>query len=62
MRIARRLACAALLLSACAHYQNIGIESDPPGAQIYLDGKPAGTTPSQLQISRDAPHTVYLKK
>ena len=32
----------ALALSACGHYQNVGVESDPPGAQIYLDGKPVG--------------------
>ena len=62
MKFARRLACAALVLSACAHYQNVGIESDPPGAQIYLDGKLMGQTPLQLQVGRDAAHTVYLKK
>jgi hypothetical protein len=62
MRSARLLALAALALGACAPYQNIGIESDPPGAQIYLDGKLAGETPIQLRVPRDAPHTVYLKK
>jgi hypothetical protein len=62
MRSALGLACLALLLSACAHYQNVGIQSEPPGAQIYLDGKLAGTTPLELRVSRDAPHTVYLKK
>ncbi len=31
MRFAPRLACAALPVSACAHYQNAGIESEPPG-------------------------------
>jgi hypothetical protein len=51
-----------LLLSGCAAYQNVGVESDPPGAQIYVDGKLEGVTPLELRVSRDAPHTVYLKK
>ena len=61
MRI-RLLLCAALLSSGCAAYQNVGIESDPPGAEIYLDGKLAGQTPLELRVPRDAAHTVYLKK
>lgn len=52
----------ALLLAGCASYQNVGIESDPPGATIYLDGKPVGVTPQTLRVPRDAPHSVYLKK
>ena len=58
----KRAVLFALLLPACAAYQNVGIESDPPGAEIYLDGKPVGTTPQNLRVSREAPHTVYLKK
>jgi hypothetical protein len=52
----------ALLLPGCAAYQNVAIESDPPGATIYLDGKAVGATPQKLRISRDSSHTVYLKK
>jgi len=52
----------ALLLAACASYQNVAIESDPPGAEIFLDGKSVGDTPQSLRISREQPHTVYLKK
>ncbi len=64
MSFARLLAgtVAALALCACAAYQNYRIESDPPGAQIYLDGKLAGQTPLELRVPRDAAHTVYLKK
>jgi hypothetical protein len=47
---------------ACAAYQNVGVESDPPGAQIYLDGKLAEQTPAKLEIGRDKDHTVYLKR
>ena len=52
----------ALVLAGCASYQNVGVESDPPGAEIFLDGKSVGVTPQTLQIPRDAPHSVYLKK
>ena len=47
---------------ACASYQNVGVESDPPAAQIYLDGQLVGKTPAQLEIGRDKAHTIYLKR
>ena len=53
---------AALAVSACGHYQNIGVESDPPGAQIYLDGQPVAKTPTTLAVGRDRAHTIYLKR
>jgi hypothetical protein len=53
---------AALAASACGHYQNIGVESDPPGAQIYLDGQPVAKTPTTLAVGRDRAHTIYLKR
>ena len=52
----------ALALSACGHYQTIGIETDPPGAQVYLDGNPVAKTPTSLQVGRDRAHTIYLKR
>ncbi len=58
----KRAFLLALLLCGCAAYQNVAIESDPPGAEIYLDGKSVGSTPQNLRISREQPHTVYLKK
>jgi PEGA domain len=54
--------CFALSLAGCAAYQNVGVESDPPGAEIYLDGKLIGLTPQSLRLARDAAHTVFLKK
>jgi len=52
----------SLCLAGCAAYQNVAIESNPPGAEIFLDGKPVGQTPQNLRVSRDLDHTVYLKK
>ena len=40
----------------------IGVETDPPGAQIYLDGHPVAKTPTTLQVGRDRAHTIYLKR
>jgi len=48
--------------TACAHYQNVGVQSDPSGADVYLDGELAGKTPTQLEVGRDTVHTVYLKR
>jgi hypothetical protein len=47
---------------ACAAYQNVGVESDPPGAQIFLDGQLVGETPAQVEVGRGEPHTVFLKR
>ena len=52
----------ALAVSACGHYQMIGVESDPPGAQIYLVGHPVAKTPTTLEVGRDRAHTIYLKR
>jgi sirohydrochlorin ferrochelatase len=52
----------AVCLAGCSAYQNVAIESDPPGAEIFLDGKPVGQTPQRLRVSRELDHTVYLKK
>ena len=51
-----------LCLTGCSAYQNFSIESDPPGAEIFLDGKSVGATPQSLRVSREQAHTVYLKK
>ena len=62
MRARHLVAAAALGAAACAHYQNIGVQSDPSGANVYLDGELVGKTPTQLEVGRDRAHTVYLKR
>jgi len=52
----------ALGALGCAAVQFVGVETDPPGAQIYLDGKLVGTTPRQLKVSREKDHMLYLKR
>ena len=52
----------ATTLGGCSHYQNIGVESDPTGAQIYLDGQPVAKTPATIAVGRDRAHTIYLKR
>ena len=52
----------ATTLAGCSHYQNIGVETDPTGAQIYLDGQPVAKTPATLAVGRDKAHTIYLKR
>jgi hypothetical protein len=56
------LAMTGLLVSACAAYQRVGIESAPDAAEVYLDGELVGTTPLELRVPTAADHSVYLKK
>jgi hypothetical protein len=69
--VSRRVSIAApalalaLLLSSCAGcgpYQNVGMESVPPGAEVYLDGYLIGTTPMKTSVWRHEDHSVFLKK
>ena len=53
------LACATL---SCAKFQSLDVVSDPPGAEIYVDGELVGTTPMKLRVDRLEHHKVFLKK
>jgi hypothetical protein len=67
---ARRLNLVLLALTlvapgscaTCAKYQNVGIETLPVGAEIFLDGEKIGETPHRQAIERDRDHAVFLKK
>ena len=59
MRFLHKLAAVATVLTAagCATMthgttQRIHVTSDPPGASVLLDGRPVGTTPTQITASR----------
>lgn len=38
------------------------VQSNPPGAEIYLDGKPVGTTPGRVQPGRFGPIRIHVAK
>jgi len=38
------------------------VESDPPGAEVVLDGRPAGTTPISLRGLKSGDHVVELRR
>ena len=59
------LLTAALLLGGCATLihgpsQSIRVESEPSGAHVEVNGRPAGETPTTLTLKRDEDHTVRL--
>jgi len=45
--------------------QNLNFESDPPGAAVFLDGIPKGTTPTGIEVTRQVgdlvPRTVEFR-
>jgi hypothetical protein len=51
-----------LVLAGCAQYQYVGVQSQPPGAEVYLDKQLVGRTPLELRIGRTEPHAVYVKR
>ena len=44
-----------------ADFSNVSIKSNPDGAEITVDGKFAGSTPSTLQL-KSGDHTISVKK
>jgi hypothetical protein len=62
----RRLNAAALglalIAATCPPYQNVGINSTPSEAQIFVDGDLVGHTPAQISVGTLDDHKVYLKK
>jgi hypothetical protein len=66
----RRLQLLAVLvttfLSGCAtvtggsHDQRVHIDSNPPGAQVRVDGQPSGITPTDVTLNRRKEHQVQL--
>ena len=67
----RRVAVAVLVLcylnlTACSIFggssQSLTVNSDPPGANVLINGTLAGTTPLQHQVSRRGDLTVEVQK
>ena len=56
------LVLSAAFAATCAPYQRMHIESQPPGAEVYLDKQRVGTTPLELRIPTGAAHGVFVKK
>ena len=58
MKLLRTIALAAVLaMAGCATLfngtsQRIQVISEPPGAEVFLDGELAGTTPTEVVVSR----------
>ena len=40
----------------------IAVRSEPPGAEVMIDGKPAGTTPLRSLSVSHGPHKIVLSK
>jgi len=67
--MARLLAVALVVsLSGCATILagkgpvNVPTNTDPAGAEVFLDGNRLGTTPVTVQVERKKPHTLVFKK
>ena len=60
------LAICYLNLTACSIFggssQSLSVNSDPPGANVLINGTLAGTTPLQHQVPRRGDLTVEVQK
>jgi len=48
------------LIGGCT-YSSLYVESDPPGAMVYFDGKPQGTTPVEIPFDWYGGHRLRLR-
>jgi hypothetical protein len=63
-RLAAALSCL-LGLAACAPQiamQTVPVSTDPGGASVLVDGKPACTAPCQVSLARNQDHILTLSK
>src|SRR5262249_42763828 len=56
------LATGCATIAGGGHDQKVKIDSDPPKAQVFIDGKPAGTTPTEVCLNRNVDHEVVIEK
>ncbi len=60
------VAVVAIVLSGCATLftrpsQQVPIDSEPPGAQVFVDGSFVGTTPITLQLEKRSEYEIVLR-
>jgi len=52
-------------LAGCASlrndFQTIGVESEPAGARVLVDGESVGTTPTDIEVTCYEPHDVRVE-
>ena len=59
------LILGVLLLASCAPkvaMQTVPVSTDPVGAELMVNGKPAGTTPCQVSLERNQDHILTVTK
>ena len=53
--------CATLYVNGTT--QRIEVTSTPPGAEVFLDGEPVGTTPAEVVVSRrNRDRVIHIEK
>jgi hypothetical protein len=67
MMIRRTLPALCVLLSGCGALFNgsqakVAFNSDPTGAQVWIDGTMRGTTPTLLSLAKNKSYTITFKK
>ena len=60
------LAVISFYMAGCSLFasnkQSIGVNSDPSGAQVFVSGKPVGTTPLHFEVERGDTQIVEVRK
>lgn len=55
--------CGCATLASPSSTQRVVVSSDPPGAQLLVDGQPAGVTPTAVELGRrDRETTLRFEK
>ena len=56
------MSCAACASTVNGRRQEVAFSSDPPGAEVIVDGADLGTTPAVINLARHHDHSVRIEK
>jgi hypothetical protein len=60
--LALLMCCASCASTVNGRRQEVAFSSDPPGAEVIVDGADLGTTPAVIDLARHHDHTVRIEK
>lgn len=61
LRVALGMVLLAGMLPACASKQRVALDCVPGEMTVYVDKRRLEKTPDEIRLSKNEPHTIFLK-